>query len=261
MRSSILVIALSFCEPLLEGRLLKEGARRGLIPAWSRCLRCSDGYPGAAEHGPHPDDPRRQPGSPGRSGRRDAGPARPRRGRARRRRVRHAPRPERPRRRAAASRGRDRPRERWRVRQDDQLVPLHPRAPRRLRGPARPVAVRREPGPPARAPHRHRALPGVLRRVQPDAGLRGRDAQPGVRRADLVRRPGCASSATSPTSRLAVDAARAAGHDIAAFLPVVAPASVAYKRQDVYYGSEEEYVVRRRRARCATSTGRSSTPA
>ena len=41
----------------------------------------------------------------------------------------------------------------------------------------------------------------------------------------------------------AVEAARAAGHDVAAFLPVVAPASVAYKRQDVYYGSEEEYVV------------------
>ena len=42
--------------------------------------------------------------------------------------------------------------------------------------------------------------------------------------------------------RHAVDAARAAGHDVAAFLPVVAPASVAYKRQDVYYSSEEEYV-------------------
>src|SRR5262245_40879264 len=40
----------------------------------------------------------------------------------------------------------------------------------------------------------------------------------------------------------AVAAARAAGHDVAAFLPVVAPASVAYKRQDVYYSSEEEYV-------------------
>jgi 5-methyltetrahydropteroyltriglutamate--homocysteine methyltransferase len=40
----------------------------------------------------------------------------------------------------------------------------------------------------------------------------------------------------------AVDAARAAGHEIAAFLPVVAPASVAYKRHDVYYASEEEYV-------------------
>ena len=41
---------------------------------------------------------------------------------------------------------------------------------------------------------------------------------------------------------LAVAAARAAGHDVAGFLPVVAPASVAYKRQDVHYGSEEEYV-------------------
>ena len=41
---------------------------------------------------------------------------------------------------------------------------------------------------------------------------------------------------------LAVAAARAAGHDVAAFLPVVAPASVAYKRQDEYYSSEEEYV-------------------
>jgi 5-methyltetrahydropteroyltriglutamate--homocysteine methyltransferase len=40
----------------------------------------------------------------------------------------------------------------------------------------------------------------------------------------------------------AVDAARRAGHEVAAFLPVVAPASVAYKRQDVYYSSEEEYV-------------------
>jgi 5-methyltetrahydropteroyltriglutamate--homocysteine methyltransferase len=42
--------------------------------------------------------------------------------------------------------------------------------------------------------------------------------------------------------RAAVDAARSAGHDVAAFLPVVAPASVAYKRQDVHYASEEEYV-------------------
>jgi 5-methyltetrahydropteroyltriglutamate--homocysteine methyltransferase len=42
--------------------------------------------------------------------------------------------------------------------------------------------------------------------------------------------------------KTAVAAARAAGHDVAAFLPVVAPASVAYKRQDVFYGSEEEYV-------------------
>jgi 5-methyltetrahydropteroyltriglutamate--homocysteine methyltransferase len=40
----------------------------------------------------------------------------------------------------------------------------------------------------------------------------------------------------------AVEAARSAGHEVAAFLPVVAPASVAYKRQDVYYASEEDYV-------------------
>jgi 5-methyltetrahydropteroyltriglutamate--homocysteine methyltransferase len=40
----------------------------------------------------------------------------------------------------------------------------------------------------------------------------------------------------------AVDNARAAGHSVAAFLPVVAPASVAYKRQDVHYATEEEYV-------------------
>jgi len=40
----------------------------------------------------------------------------------------------------------------------------------------------------------------------------------------------------------AVEAARAAGHQVSAFLPVVAPASVAYKRQDVHYASEEEYV-------------------
>ncbi len=42
--------------------------------------------------------------------------------------------------------------------------------------------------------------------------------------------------------KAAVEGARAAGHEVAAFLPVVAPASVAYKRQDEYYGSEEEYV-------------------
>ena len=42
--------------------------------------------------------------------------------------------------------------------------------------------------------------------------------------------------------KAAVDAARSAGYEVAAFLPVVAPASVAYKRQDVYYASEEEYV-------------------
>ena len=42
--------------------------------------------------------------------------------------------------------------------------------------------------------------------------------------------------------KAAVDAAQQAGHEVAAFLPVVAPASVAYKRQDVHYASEEEYV-------------------
>jgi 5-methyltetrahydropteroyltriglutamate--homocysteine methyltransferase len=40
----------------------------------------------------------------------------------------------------------------------------------------------------------------------------------------------------------AVEKANAAGHAVTAFLPVVAPASVAYKRQDVYYPSEEDYV-------------------
>lgn len=38
------------------------------------------------------------------------------------------------------------------------------------------------------------------------------------------------------------DAARADGCEVEAFLPVVAPASVAYKRQDEHYASEEEYV-------------------
>ena len=42
--------------------------------------------------------------------------------------------------------------------------------------------------------------------------------------------------------KAAVDAARSAGYEVAAFLPVVAPASVAYKRQDVHYASEEDYV-------------------
>lgn len=40
----------------------------------------------------------------------------------------------------------------------------------------------------------------------------------------------------------AIDKAHAAGHGVAAFLPVVAPASVAYKRQDEHYATEEEYV-------------------
>jgi 5-methyltetrahydropteroyltriglutamate--homocysteine methyltransferase len=41
---------------------------------------------------------------------------------------------------------------------------------------------------------------------------------------------------------LALAATRAGGHDVTGFLPVVAPASVAYKRQDEHYASEEEYV-------------------
>ena len=40
----------------------------------------------------------------------------------------------------------------------------------------------------------------------------------------------------------ALEATLAAGHDVTAFLPVVAPASVAYKRQDEHYQSEEDYV-------------------
>lgn len=40
----------------------------------------------------------------------------------------------------------------------------------------------------------------------------------------------------------AVDAANAAGGDVAGFLPVVAPASVAYERKDEHYATEEEYV-------------------
>jgi len=42
--------------------------------------------------------------------------------------------------------------------------------------------------------------------------------------------------------KAAVDAARSAGYEVAAFLPVVAPARMNYKRQDVDYASEEEYV-------------------
>lgn len=40
----------------------------------------------------------------------------------------------------------------------------------------------------------------------------------------------------------AVDAARRSGFEATAFLPVVAPASVAYKRQDEHYATEEDYV-------------------
>jgi 5-methyltetrahydropteroyltriglutamate--homocysteine methyltransferase len=40
----------------------------------------------------------------------------------------------------------------------------------------------------------------------------------------------------------ALEATRAAGYDVSAFLPVVAPASVAYKRQDEHYESEHDYV-------------------
>ncbi len=42
--------------------------------------------------------------------------------------------------------------------------------------------------------------------------------------------------------KAAVEAARSEGHEVSAFLPVVAPASVAYARHDEYYPSEEEYV-------------------
>jgi 5-methyltetrahydropteroyltriglutamate--homocysteine methyltransferase len=69
---------------------------------------------------------------------------------------------------------------------------------------------------------------------------------------ELMRNPVCvgpiAYAGHAPLRRdienviAARDAARASGHQIEAFLPVVAPASVAYKRQDVHYGSEEEYV-------------------
>ena len=69
---------------------------------------------------------------------------------------------------------------------------------------------------------------------------------------DVMRNPVCvgpiAYAGHEPLQRdianlvAAVEKANAAGHEVAAFLPVVAPASVAYKRQDVYYQSEEEYV-------------------
>src|SRR5215207_7360470 len=65
---------------------------------------------------------------------------------------------------------------------------------------------------------------------------------------DLMRNPVCVGPITyaghEPLQRdianvkAAVDAARNAGYDVAAFLPVVAPASVAYKRQDAFYASE-----------------------
>jgi 5-methyltetrahydropteroyltriglutamate--homocysteine methyltransferase len=42
--------------------------------------------------------------------------------------------------------------------------------------------------------------------------------------------------------KAAVDEVQRAGHDVSAFLPVVAPASVAYARHDEYYPSEEQYV-------------------
>ena len=41
--------------------------------------------------------------------------------------------------------------------------------------------------------------------------------------------------------KAAVEAARSDGHEVSAFLPVVAAASVAYARHDEYYPSEEEY--------------------
>jgi 5-methyltetrahydropteroyltriglutamate--homocysteine methyltransferase len=69
---------------------------------------------------------------------------------------------------------------------------------------------------------------------------------------DVMRNPVCVGPISyaghEPLQRdianvkAAVDNVNAAGHEVAAFLPVVAPASVAYKRQDVYYRSEEEYV-------------------
>ena len=42
--------------------------------------------------------------------------------------------------------------------------------------------------------------------------------------------------------KAAVEAARSEDHEVSAFLPVVAPASVAYARHDEYYPSEDEYV-------------------
>jgi 5-methyltetrahydropteroyltriglutamate--homocysteine methyltransferase len=69
---------------------------------------------------------------------------------------------------------------------------------------------------------------------------------------DLMRNPVCVAPITYAGHAAlrrdidnliaARDAARASGHEIEAFLPVVAPASVAYKRHDVHYQSEEEYV-------------------
>jgi 5-methyltetrahydropteroyltriglutamate--homocysteine methyltransferase len=61
------------------------------------------------------------------------------------------------------------------------------------------------------------------------------------RSADVPARPlGPRRDIANATSAHA--ATLAAGHDVTAFLPVVAPASVAYKRQDEYYQSEEDYV-------------------
>ena len=95
---------------------------------------------------------------------------------------------------------------------------------------------------PTRSAHRCRALPRVLRRVQRDTGFRGRHAQPRVRRADLLRRAGRVAARHRQRQGRASTRHATRGYEVAAFLPVVAPASVAYKRQDVYYASEEEYV-------------------
>ncbi len=69
---------------------------------------------------------------------------------------------------------------------------------------------------------------------------------------DVMRNPVCVGpisyAGQGPLQRdianvlAARDAARDSGHEVEAFLPVVAPASVAYKRQDVHYSSEEDYV-------------------
>lgn len=69
---------------------------------------------------------------------------------------------------------------------------------------------------------------------------------------DLMRNPVCvgpisyagqaAIQRDIANLQAALASARADGHEVEGFLPVVAPASVAYKRQDVHYGSEEEYV-------------------
>ena len=112
----------------------------------------------------------------------------------------------------------------------------------RVRGPARPEPRRR----PTRSAHSARAptsssFPEFYAEYNATQGFE-----------DVMRNPVCvgpisyaghdALQRDIANVKAAVDAARNAGHEVAAFLPVVAPASVAYKRQDVYYASEEEYV-------------------